>query len=170
MTGFEGKEEKLPGVNESRRALNFESACQWVGLALLLAIIIAAVLGIFSNGYFSSANAVNSAQTLRVNYERFGRLQTEYKIELTAKKVTSEQIIFRLGGDFNTAFQQGSITPQPDHMFSRDNALYLVYDNVKAQEAFPVWIYITPVQPGKRVNTFGVNNEPALSVWQFIYP
>lgn len=92
MTGFEGKEEKLPGVNESRRALNFESACQWVGLALLMAIIIAAVLGIFSNGYFSSANAVNSAQTLRVNYERFGRLQTEYKIELTAKTLPQSRL------------------------------------------------------------------------------
>lgn len=170
MTGFEGDEEKLPGVNESRRALNFEAAFQWGGLTVLLVIILAAVLGVFSNGYFSSATADNSAQTLRVNYERFGRLQTEYKIELTAKSPHAENIIFRLDGDFNDTYQPGSITPQPDSMYSQGKTLYLAYRNVNVNGDFTVWMFITPVQPGKSVNSIAVNNAPGVRFWQFIYP
>lgn len=85
MAGFDGEEDTLPGVNESRLALNFEAACQRLGLGLLLLIILLAVAGVFSNGYVSTATKENTAKTLTVNYERYGRLQTEYKLAFTAK-------------------------------------------------------------------------------------
>ncbi|HDS6851689.1 TPA: hypothetical protein QH025_001917 [Enterobacter cancerogenus] len=170
MAGFDGEEDTLPGVNESRLALNFEAACQRLGLGLLLLIILLAVAGVFSNGYVSTATKENTAKTLTVNYERYGRLQTEYKLAFTAKGVQEDHYEFRLGGDFNKAFQPGSITPQPDSMFSRGNTLHLIYNNVSNKQDFTVWLYITPTQFGNTVSSLGLNNQPDITFRQFIYP
>jgi len=88
MTSSHDHHDKLPGVKESRFALNFESGFQSIGFAVLLCIILAALLGLFSNGYFSSAQKSTTSQTLSVNYERFGRLQTEFKLHFTVRPRT----------------------------------------------------------------------------------
>jgi hypothetical protein len=167
---MECKRTSLPGVKESRRALNFEYACRKGGLMLLVIIILAALAGLFSVGYFSSSEKTTSAHSVKLEYERFGRLQTEFTVKITAPVHSSGQYIFRLGGDFNRRFETGNIWPQPDRMYSRDGALYLAYDAAPHPVDFSVWLKITPTKPGKAVSTLWVNGGPAIRFWQFIYP
>jgi len=75
-----------------------------------------------------------------------------------------------LGGKFNEDFQPGSISPQPDSMYSRGNTLYLVYNDVNNKRDFNVWMYVTPTVPGKSVSSVSVNDQPGITFWQFIYP
>ena len=170
MTSSHDHHDKLPGVKESRFALNFESGFQSIGFAVLLCIILAALLGLFSKGYFSSAQKSTTSQTLSVNYERFGRLQTEFKLHFTVRPQNTDKYVMSLGGKFNEDFQPGSISPQPDSMYSRGNTLYLVYNNVNNKRDFNVWMYVTPTVPGKSVSSVSVNDQPDITFWQFIYP
>lgn len=170
MTSSHDHHDKLPGVKESRFALNFESGFQSIGFAVLLCIILAALLGLFSNGYFSSAQKSTTSQTISVNYERFGRLQTEFKLHFTVRPQNTDKYVVSLGGKFNEDFQPGSISPQPDSMYSRGNTLYLVYNNVNNKRDFNVWMYVTPTVPGKSVSSVSVNDQPDITFWQFIYP
>ena len=170
MTRLSSDSEKLPGVKESRLALNVEYGFQTRGFALLLCIILAALLGLFSNGYFSTALKSNANHTLTVDYERFGRLQTEFKLSFTVSPMNTDNVTVSLGGDFSHNFQPGTLSPQPDRMYSEGKTLYLVYDNVKSKGDFSVWMFVTPTQMGRSVNSIKVNNEPEMTFWQFIYP
>ena len=78
------EKERLPGIKESEFFLNFECAARKYGLGILLGIILAALLGIFSGGYFSTAEKTNAPGNLTVTYERFGRLQTEFRLKITS--------------------------------------------------------------------------------------
>ncbi|MEO3989882.1 hypothetical protein [Pseudocitrobacter cyperus] len=161
---------RLPGVKESLRALNFESICRRFGLVFLLGIMLLAIAGMFSGGYLSQTQATNAGQSLRVDYERFGRLQTEFKLQLSTVPVKSGKYVFSIGGDYSENFETGTIWPQPDSMYSQNNTLFLVYDHVRQSAGFSIWLFITPTKPGKSINTLQVNDTPEISVWQFIYP
>lgn len=162
--------ERLPGVKENARALNVESAFRRVGFVLLLSIIVAALMGLFSGGYMSSATTMNPTHSLKVEYERFGRLQNEFRVKISPQSLAADNYVFSIGGAFSERFQPGSVWPQPDRMFSQGQTLYLVYHNVADKRDFSVRVYVTPSMPGKAVNTVKVNDEPEARFWQFIFP
>lgn len=164
------EKERLPGITESRLGLNFEALFRQVGLVVLLAVIISALSGLFSNGYFSAAQKENKAHTLAIHYERFGRLQTEFELRFSTRSLPAESYIFSINGELNTMFEPGAISPQPDSMFSEGKMLYLIYRNVKTQGDFSVRMFVTPTGMGKSVNSIKVNSEPEIRFWQFIYP
>ncbi|AMO49792.1 Hypothetical protein AKI40_3412 [Enterobacter sp. FY-07] len=162
--------ERLPGVKESVRALNFESTFRRIGFVLLLSIIGAALMGFFSGGYISSATKMNRTHSLKVEYERVGRLQNEFRMKISPQSLIADTYLFSIGGAFNERFQPGSVWPQPDRMFSQGQTLYLVYNDVAGKRDFSVRVYATPSTAGKAVNTVKVNDEPEVRFWQFIFP
>lgn len=162
--------ETLPGVTESATALNFEAAFRRIGAVVLLGIIAAALSGLFSGGYFSKAEKSNADQTLKIHYERFGRLQNAQTVKITLQTQAAKKYIISLSGAFNEHYQHGNVWPQPDSMFSRGGTLCLVYNNITHSGDFTVWLNTTPDTPGKSVNTVSVNDEPGIRFWQFIYP
>ena len=64
---MEPKNEKVPGIKESYRLLTFEYAFRQVGFIVLLAIILAAIAGLFSSGLVSDEEKTNSANSLTLN-------------------------------------------------------------------------------------------------------
>jgi hypothetical protein len=162
--------ETLPGVAEKAWALNFEAGFRRIGALVLLAIIIAALSGVFSGGYFSPADKSNAQQTLKIHYERFGRLQNAQTLKITLQTQAAKKYVISLGGAFNENYQHGNVWPQPDSMYSRGETLYLVYNNITRSGDFTVWLNTTPGTPGKSMNTVAVNDEPGIRFWQFIYP
>lgn len=161
---------KLPGVTESRWALRFEVGCRQIGFFFLLAIVFLAIGGFFSNGYFSKTNKVLSDNSLKIEYERFGRLQTEFNVKISVAPVPAGKYVIALGGDFNDGFEMGNIWPTPDKMYSEKGSLILVYETSQPGQPFTVWMYTTPTSPGTAHNTIQVNAGSAMHFWQFIYP
>lgn len=161
---------KLEGIKESQWALNVEAACRKVGFIALLLIIFAALIGMFSGGYLSTGEKTNTAQSLKIEYERFGRLQTEFHFKISTPPDASGKYVFRLGGDFNRQFEMENIWPQPDSMYSQDGALYLVYNTMPPHSSPTLWLYVTPIKPGRSITTLRVNHEPEIRFWQLIYP
>jgi len=170
MTKVKETSSPLPGVDEDRFALQFESLCHRFGLIFLLIIVVAALAGFFSNGYFSETIQKSPNNILQVHYERFGRLQTPVQVKISLHLQNSQRLTLRLGQDYMTHFETENIWPQPDEMRSDGTDIVLVYNKVTPKQPFTVWLYTTPDQPGKVVTTVSVNNEPGIRFWQFIYP
>lgn len=164
------KEKQLPGVQESERALNFEAACRNGGLILLLLVVLLAIGGLFSNGYLSQTIKVSSDQKLQVEYERFGRLQTEFALKISAKPAQTGLFVFSLHGHYNKHFEISNIWPRPDKMYSQDNTLFFVYHTAQQTEPFTVWLYATPQEFGYAHNSLRLNAGSEIDFWQFIYP
>ena len=161
---------RKPRIKENIKNLNFEYQFSRAGFVLLLGIVIAAVLGLFSNGLFSEQHLQNKTHTLRLDYDRFGRLTSENEIKVSIKELNAPDYILSFGKTFLDEFQIGSIKPQPDRMYSEQGYVYLVYNHADKQPTFSVWLALTPRKPGAFSNTLQVNNEPEIHFSQFIYP
>lgn len=164
------KKQKVPGIEESHYFLNFESKFHKVGFAVLLIIISLALLGIFSDGYFSNAVSKNTTGEVTLDFERFGRLQTEFKLKISTTGQHSEGNIYRIGGDFNAFYETENIWPLPDRMYSKGDGLYLVYNSNKNHEDIEIWLLVTPVKPGRSMSVIQLNSGPEIRFSQFIYP
>ncbi|WP_349950062.1 hypothetical protein ABNK32_16410 [Klebsiella michiganensis] len=158
------------GVKESLRFLNFESGFHKIGFICLLCIVFLASVGAFSGGYLSEVTRKNTLKTTGLQYERFGRLQTEFKFKISAQKYDSVNKTLRIGGDFNKFYEMENIWPQPDSMYSKGNDLYLVYNDSEAMQTFTIWLRVTPVKPGSVKSFLQLNGEPEIRFRQFIYP
>ena len=167
---MEPKNEKVPGIKESYRLLTFEYAFRQVGFIVLLAIIVAAIAGLFSSGVVSDVEKTNDAKTLALSYERFGRRQTESRMALTFPVTSEGKYTLSLTSESSDAYEPGSVWPKTDSMYSRGNTLFLVYDRLRQTDKFTVLLFITPSKAGKWTNSIRVNNEPDIHFWQFIYP
>lgn len=164
------KKQKVPGIEESNYFLNFEAKFHNVGFAVLLIIISLALLGIFSDGYFSNAVSKNTTGEVTLDFERFGRLQTEFKLKISTTGQHSEGDIYRIGGDFNAFYETENIWPLPDRMYSKGDDLYLVYKANKNKENIAIWLLVTPVKPGRAMSVIQLNSDPEIRFSQFIYP
>lgn len=162
--------QKVPGIEESQYFLSFEARFHKLGFAVLLIIISLAVLGVFSDGYFSNAMSKNTTGEVTLNFERFGRLQTEFKLKISTTDQHSEGGIYRIGGDFNAFYETKNIWPLPDRMYSKGDDLYLVYNTNKNQENMAIWLLVTPVKPGSTTSVLQLNSGPEIRFNQFIYP
>ncbi|WEE46939.1 hypothetical protein [Klebsiella pneumoniae] len=158
------------GVKESLRFLNFESGFHKIGFICLLCIVFLASVGAFSGGYLSEVTRKNTLKTTGLQYERFGRLQTEFKFKISAQKYDSVNKTLRIGGDFNKFYEMENIWPQPDSMYSKGNDLYLVYNDSEEMQNFTIWLRVTPVKPGSVKSFLQLNGEPEIRFRQFIYP
>lgn len=164
------KNSKIQGVKENRRFLNFEASFHKLGFVALLFMIFMAVFGVFSGGYFSDSMNRNATGNVALNFERFGRLQTEFKLKISSAKHHGGENIYRIGGDFSKFYQMENIWPQPDRMYSKGNELYLVYNTRENQQDTSIWLFITPLKAGIAVSVVQLNAEPEIHFKQFIYP
>lgn len=160
----------LQGVKESQRFLNFESGFHMIGFISLLCIVLLATAGAFSGGYLSEETRKNTLKTTELQFEKFGRLQTEFQFKISGQKHDSVNMTLRIGGDFNKFYEMENIWPQPDSMYSKGNDLYLVYNDSEATQDFTVWLQVTPVKPGSVMSFLQLNGEPEIRFRQFIYP
>jgi hypothetical protein len=119
---------------------------------------------------FQHCRKTTAQRNLTVAYDRFGRLQTEFRLKITAHPRVADKYIFSLGGDFTSSFEPGSIWPRPDRMYSQNDRLFLVYNDLKSMNNFSIWLYVTPIRPGKLNHSLQLNGEPEIRFWQFIYP
>lgn len=161
---------KVPGVKENQRFLNFEASFHKLGFIALMLMICMAVFGIFSGGYFSDSMNRNATGNVTLNFERFGRLQTEFKLKISSAKHHAGENIYRIGGDFSEFYQMENIWPQPDRMYSKGNELYLVYNTYENQQDTSIWLFVTPLKAGITVSVVQLNAEPEIRFKQFIYP
>lgn len=161
---------KISGIDEKWSYMNCEARIHKIGFFILICVVLLAILGFFSGGYFSDAVAQNATKRITLYYEKFGRLQTQFQMKISATTEQSGKNIYRIGGDFNAFYEAENIWPLPDQMYSKGGDLYLVYNRTEIQEDTAIWLIVTPIKPGRTHSTLQLNDEPEISFRQYIYP
>lgn len=161
---------QLPFIEESTFALNFEDKFRRFGFTSLILIIISALVGFFSSGYFSAKHDTIGNNGTHIEYEKFGRLMRDFTMTVTASEKDSTSYTLQLGDDFLQAFQVENIVPQPDKMYSMNNTLVLHYATSPARGELSTQLYLKPIVPGYVRTTISVNSQPETAISQLIYP
>ncbi|MEB5695460.1 hypothetical protein MXM31_04570 [Klebsiella aerogenes] len=139
-------------------------------MVFLAIIIIAALCGLFSSGFLSSAHKENPASSLTVDYDRFARLMSETEVNVQVKNSDLAHTSVDFSPGLLSHYQIGDIRPQPDKMYSANGHLILVYNENTHGAPISLWLSITPKTFGKLSTTLQVNQQPAVTFNQFVFP
>ncbi|WP_342321980.1 hypothetical protein AAEY27_17135 [Kosakonia sp. BYX6] len=157
-------------VTDSPFWLHVEMQVQKWGAITLLFIVVAGLCGLFSQGWLSAQTASSSDRKLTVQYDRYGRLQSDIDMQVTASATLNSRTVFTLGGDFMHDFEIRTLQPQPEKMYSQNGELVLEYARPHADQPFTVWLGLTPRGVGRSEQKIVLNGATTVAVKQFIWP
>lgn len=166
---MEKKSHRYP-VADSPFWLHVETKVQRIGSVLLIAVVIAGLLGLFSQGWLSARSAHSIDGKLTVQYDRYARLQSDIDMQLTAHASNERRTVFILGGNFMQDFEIRTLQPQPEKMTSQNGDLVLEYARPHPDQPFTVWLGLTPQTPGSSELRLSLNETTQVAVKQFIWP
>ena len=137
---------------------------QRVGWLIIAAVIVAALLGFFGTGPLSRASSQGSG--LRVEYERFGRLQQPMRLRflLPESKLDAE---IALGRAYLETFRIEQITPEP-----REVAVvgpWLLY-RFAGPGPLAATFDVVPQDVGRLAAAAEISATDSVAFEQFIYP
>ena len=155
-------QQPCPIVDENERSLRFEYRFRRYGIIVLSLIILTALSGLWSSGYFSEAHRETSGGELSVDYQRYARLMSETELNIQIKSDTATPLL--------TRYQIGDIRPQPDKMYSADGKLHLVYQRSNPPSPISVWLAVTPKTAGNISLQAVINDRYSVTWQQFVYP
>ncbi|ASG34887.1 hypothetical protein BU813_22800 [Klebsiella pneumoniae subsp. pneumoniae] len=163
-------QQPCPIVDENERSLRFEYRFRRYGIIVLSLIILTALSGLWSSGYFSEAHRETSGGELSVDYQRYARLMSETELNIQIKSDTASYTIISFAAPLLTRYQIGDIRPQPDKMYSTDGKLHLVYQRSNPPSPISVWLAVTPKTAGNISLQAVVNDRYSVTWQQFVYP
>lgn len=163
-------QQDCPIVDENERALRFEYRFRRYGIIVLSLIILTALSGLWSSGYFSEAHRESAKGELSVDYQRYARLMSETEVNIQIKPDGGSEKIISFTDPFLSRYQVGDIRPQPDKMYSAEGKLYLVYQQAANRSPMSVWLSITPKTAGNISLQAAVNDRAPVTWNQFVYP
>lgn len=137
----------------------------WAALAFVLA---AALLGLFSEGLFSTAVSSSPSGRLVVEHERFYRngAPTSLTLRLTGEGGPGEASI-TLSPDLVRAFTLEMVWPEPVASYSDSSGLHLSFAGSKNLTAR---LGLRPDGLGWVSGRIGLKGADEVDFWQFIYP
>jgi hypothetical protein len=135
---------------------------------LLVATMIATVLGVFGNGVLSRARAGAAQGSLQVEYERIVRFGASVRLVVHADPRPDGSVQFTIDRSLLDAFRVQDVTPQPSAAALVDGGVeYRFEANTSAPSAI-----VFEMQPAARWSVQGWIRSPggAVRLRQFILP
>jgi hypothetical protein len=136
---------------------------QRVGWVVVIAIVIAGILGVFGEGPLSKEEPVSG--NIKAKYERFFRFEAEMKIVVESSADHISQISFPQ--HYLKNFKILRFVPEPDNNITA--AGEVIYNFLPAQNRI-VSVYLTPTNHGQIDGDMKVNGVNTFSLHHFIYP
>lgn len=162
-------QQPCPIVDENERSLRFEYRFRRYGIIVLSLIILTALSGLWSSGYFSEAHRETSGGELSVDYQRYARLMSETELNIQIKPDTASDTIISFAAPLLTRYQIGDIRPQPDKMYSAEEITSRL-SAVEPPSPISVWLAVTPKTAGNISLQAVVNDRYSVTWQQFVYP
>lgn len=165
-------------LTASERALNLSAGqrfhrrewiVQRVGWGAMILVVVAAVLGLLGPGPLSRVS-VGDEQSLLVEYQRFGRLETTDELRIrVAGAAASGDLRIWIDRQLLERGQILQIVPQPRQTRSEADRIVFEFD---AAEEKPVVVRVSvrPDHPGRVSGRIGVEGGASVSLSQFTYP
>ncbi len=147
----------------------------WWGIALVL---LASLLGVFGYGPLSSVSQSDAGATLRLDYERFLRVQSDAELSIQVRPDAKHpaEIALWVNRDYLNAFRVQQITPLPERTQVAPDRVILFFtvagQNQPSanQQAVEISFQLSALQMGWVSGTIGLENGPTLHFWHFVYP
>jgi hypothetical protein len=137
----------------------------WVVLAL---IVIAALLGVFSNGYLSSA-AKGDEHGFNVHYDRFQRRTVTTHLRMNVPADDDNVARLRVGRSVLDDYEIDAIDPRPSRAAADQTDLVFDFDTGDTRELAMV-IALRPRRIGMAHLSLAAANRPPLMLRTFVYP
>ena len=161
------------GDIEIDRDLDFQHR-QWTvqraGWLVMIAILLAALIGLLGAGPFSSATV--EAESLQLQYARFERRHAPTDLEMTiaSSAVSQNQVEVWISADYLAGVEITSIVPEPEEVREADDQV--VYRFIIDDQAhMPTILFSLEYDnPGPTTGRVGLIGGPELTFWQFVYP
>lgn len=169
MTENEQKSREFP-VQENMKWQKIEWRIENVGAVLLFLFVIAGACGLFSKGFLSNQQASAADGRLTVEYEHFGRRQSNMDMALRLRQLSGERYRVTISGEAMDNFQVQTLQPQPDETWSSENQLILIWHRRPQQDNAAVWISFQPQSFGHFPITVTLDGRSKVQFSQFIYP
>lgn len=161
---------KSAPVKEKPHWLQFEFVVRQIGFVVLWLIILCALAGVFSKGYFSDQRVLNKDDNFSVEYERFNRLMNDVQLKVNFAPTSGKSQQIKLSGDFMDNYRIDNLLPEPDKMYSRNGELIIEYSPSVADASQTLWFSLTPLKVGIFTSHVELNNRSELTFRQFVYP
>lgn len=114
-------------VREDMRFQNMSWTLQRVGWVFLALIILCGLAGLFSHGYLSNAVARQDGLPLTVNYDRFQRMTSLHRFDMSIPPGTEDEIRLTFNKAFSDLYEIDSIQPQPLRSNVSDGGLIFTF-------------------------------------------
>jgi hypothetical protein len=147
-------------LNFQRREWKVQRA-GWIAMTL---VIIAALFGVFGAGPLSSATIERAG--LRLEYERFGRLQRSSQLRFTISG-TDDPVPLLIGGDYLDRVMIERITPEPGKAEARSDGVVFQF---VLQGPAVVTFHLMPKKFGLASGKARLGQAAPITFTQFIYP
>jgi hypothetical protein len=141
--------------------------CGWVVFTL---IILGALMGLFGPGPIS--NTTIGDARLRVEYERFGRLQDSMALVIYVGPGVAQNGAIRLSVDrqYLHGIEVRHVIPDPQLVESDGDQLIYIFHAVNPDQPISITFHVDPEKIGLLTGWIGLDGGPTLEFSQFIYP
>lgn len=139
---------------------------------IMAALIVAALSGLFGDGPLSRAESpesMDAAGTLRVEYERFARLNAPLRLQVRVLAPRAGELRVWVSRAYLDDTQIESITPPPERVaVSADKLIYFF----RVTDAAPLNLdfHLTAEQVGQLRGQVGMDSGTPVSFQSFIFP
>jgi len=168
------KREDSPGrkvpIKEDLRGIRREWQIQRVGEYLLILLVILGACGLFSKGILSNGSVCSPDGTIRVEYERFGRVESNMDMRIQLNAPVAERFNITIGGGALDNLQIQTLQPQPLEAVTLGSDLRLTFSGRDTGTDHAIWLGLQPRNAGRIQVTVQGDDHAAARFTQWIYP
>lgn len=157
-------------VKEDMPWQRLEWRIQRVGYALLVLIVIAGACGAFSKGFLSDQQVSSSDGRMQVDYERFGRLDSNMDMNLHLHQLKGDYYQITMSGEQLDELQIQTLQPQPDEAWSDAHTLILRWLRRAGQQDATIWLSAQPQNYGRFTFTLQLDDSSQVKLTSLVYP
>lgn len=169
MSNDEQRSRDYP-VKEDMLWQRLEWHIQRFGYAVLVLIVIAGACGAFSKGFLSEQQVSSSDKRLQVEYERFGRRDSNMDISFHLHQLEGDHYQITLSGEQLGDLPIQTLQPQPDEAWSSANTLILRWQRRAGQQDATVWLTVQPQSYGRLPLAVQFDDHSQVKVTSLVYP
>jgi len=160
-----------PKVEQDLDFQRREWTFQRIGWAVMLAIVVAGLLGLFATGPLSRTTVTNDDRTLRVSFERFTRFgsPTQLVIDVPPGAIGGGEARIALSRDYLTAFQVQAVAPEAERVEAAGADLVYVF-KVDQGSGLEATFNLQADERWRKSAVVRVPERPPVSFGQFVYP
>jgi hypothetical protein len=150
-----------------------ERACriQRLSWAVMAALILAGLGGLFGRGPLSDAESRIDPAGLRVSYSRFARVDAPDVMRVrTPVPPGGESFVLSLNRTYLDRVRVDTVTPPPAAVEVGDERVRYVFGTRAGETGASVTFHLTPQSIGLARARVGMPGAADVAIWQFVYP